>query len=300
MADVSKIFGDMWPIVIVVLIVLACIAVAVLIVVFINANKTIKEANKTVEKLNVMADEVNEQITPVLKKVDPLLEQANLTVETVNLELLRLDGILEDVQNVTGVAGKTANTIDSVTAAPVKAVTGAAERVRNFFGDAHKRKQTKSLVYPAGTSIASDKASSSSSASESSDVSGSQGSKHAVTDKADSAKSAADEASSSSATSSVKSDLDQAATLEELAAMLKAQEAANAGNSGAEELANKSGVRQNETSEGDHYVAKHQKQSTFDNAAQDEDGASAELRAAEIVKKLAEQSKGAQSKISAE
>ena len=295
MVEISKLFGNMWPIVIVVLIILACIAVAVLIAVLVNANKTIKEANKTVEKLNVMADEVNEQITPALKKVDPLIEQANLTVETVNLELLRLDGILEDVQNVTGIAGKAANTVDSVTSAPVKAVAGAAERVRNIFGDSRKKKQTKKLVYPAGTSLVNEAAlenefntgaNNAGASAESAKAATSTGASstgaantaeaNAAAQKTAAKASSADSASAtnvSANTADINSDVDQAATLEELAAMLRAQE-----NAAAEQ----------EAQQGKHYVGKHQKTQGASDAVQGNSTTNVDLQAEEIIQKLSE------------
>ncbi len=64
-------------------------------------------------------------------------------LDTVNLEMLRVDAILEDVEQITDVAGKAATTVDAVTSAPAEAVTSIVDRIRGSLGSkrADKAKQ---------------------------------------------------------------------------------------------------------------------------------------------------------------
>lgn len=139
------------PVGILVIIVLAIIALITLIVVLARAAGAVKSVNAMVESANKDLDQVMTDLSPALKKVDPLVERVELTVDTVNLELLRVDGILEDVENVTGVAGNAAKTVDSITQAPTEAVVSLFERIKGFFGDSGEHAK-KRFVYPVGAS----------------------------------------------------------------------------------------------------------------------------------------------------
>lgn len=134
-----------WPFAAAVLVVLGAIALVVLIVILIRAAKTMDHVSK-------LAEQAEEELTPTLKRIDPLVDRAELTVDTINLELLRVDSILEDVEQVTDVAGKTADTVNAVTAAPTEAVVSLVDRVRGALGSKRKNKaKAERFVYPIGS-----------------------------------------------------------------------------------------------------------------------------------------------------
>lgn len=65
-----------------------------------------------------------------IEKADPLVERATLTLDAMNLEMMRVDGILEDVSKVTDTASDAAAAINTVANAPMKAVTGIVDALR--------------------------------------------------------------------------------------------------------------------------------------------------------------------------
>ncbi|MCQ2752199.1 MAG: DUF948 domain-containing protein [Coriobacteriales bacterium] len=113
------------PYLVIALIAIAIIAVIVLIVVLVKVKSTVNHVNK-------MLDSAEKEVIPALKKVDPIMDKASLTVDTVNLELLRVDGILENVSNVSDVAGNAANAVNAISKIPTDFVTRAANKVRGF------------------------------------------------------------------------------------------------------------------------------------------------------------------------
>ena len=132
-----------WPIVSSILILLVFVALVILIVVLVRLAKTMKNIDK-------VAETAATELPPVVKKVDSMLDRAELTVDTVNLELLRVDAILEDVETVTGIAGKTADAVNTVTSAPTEIVTSLVERIQGFIGSFRKGSDSaiSRLVYP--------------------------------------------------------------------------------------------------------------------------------------------------------
>ena len=131
-----------WPFAAAVLVILG-IAILVLIIVL------LMRANTTMKSVQNMVEEADKQITPTLAKVDPMVEKAGLSVDALNLELLRVDGILEDVEQITSVAGKAATSVDTVTSAPANALTSVIERLRGS-ASSKRKDQIKQgrVVYP--------------------------------------------------------------------------------------------------------------------------------------------------------
>lgn len=135
---------QLWPLGATILVILGAAVLVALIVVLVRAAKTMKN-------VNVITQEAEEKVTPALKRVDPLVDRVELTVDTLNLELLRVDGILEDVESVTDVAGKTADTVSTITTAPSDAVASVVDRVRGALTSRRKTKEKESrFVYPIG------------------------------------------------------------------------------------------------------------------------------------------------------
>lgn len=95
---------------------------------------TMRKVRATVADLEPTLANVDSMVTelqPTLKKVDPLMDRVTLTVDSVNLELMRVDGILENVTNITGGVSKTVDAVDSVTSAPLDIVTNMTKKVRS-------------------------------------------------------------------------------------------------------------------------------------------------------------------------
>ena len=133
-----------WPYAAAVLVILAAVALIALIVVLVRAAKSMKHINE-------ITSVANDEVVPALKRVDPIVDRVELTVDTLNLELLRVDSILEDVEQVTDVAGRTADTVNAITSAPTNAVASLAEKIRGKLGS-HRRAKAKEsrVVYPLG------------------------------------------------------------------------------------------------------------------------------------------------------
>lgn len=78
-------------------------------------------------------DKMVAELKPSIGKVDPLMDRVTLTVDSVNLELMRVDGILEDVSKISGSVSKTVDAVDTVTSAPLDIVTNVTKKVRSKF-----------------------------------------------------------------------------------------------------------------------------------------------------------------------
>lgn len=140
----SDFLAAAWPYAAAVLVVLG-IAVLVFLVIILY------RASKAMESVQNIAQTAEKEVTPALAKVNPIVDKAELMVDTVNLEMLRVDAILEDVEQVTDVAGKAATTVDTITSAPADAVTSIVDRVRGTLGSKrNNKKKQERLVYPIG------------------------------------------------------------------------------------------------------------------------------------------------------
>lgn len=133
-----------WPFAAAVLVILGIVALVFLIIILYRTSVTMKSVQ------NIAAD-AEKEVAPALTKVNPMVDKAELMLDTVNLEMLRVDAILEDVEQITDVAGKAATTVDAVTSAPADAVTSIVDRIRGSIGSKRSNKvKQERLVYPIG------------------------------------------------------------------------------------------------------------------------------------------------------
>ena len=133
-----------WPFAAAVLVILGIVALVFLIIILYRASVTMKSVQ------NIAAD-AEKEVAPALTKVNPMVDKAELMLDTVNLEMLRVDAILEDVEQITDVASKAATTVDAVTSAPADAVTSIVDRIRGSIGSKRSNKvKQERLVYPIG------------------------------------------------------------------------------------------------------------------------------------------------------
>lgn len=84
----------------------------------------ITEFVKTARSMRSLSDNLDEKLVP-------LLEKADVTVDAANAELLRVDGIVTRVEEVTERVNATSRTVQEVANAPVEIVTEFADRVRH-------------------------------------------------------------------------------------------------------------------------------------------------------------------------
>lgn len=120
-------------------IILTCVYIVVglaLIWFVVELALTMRKVRGTVQDLEPTLDNVEKMVTdlqPTITKVDPLMDRVTLTVDSVNLELMRVDGILENITNITGGVSKTVDAVDSVTSAPLDIVSNMTKKVRSKF-----------------------------------------------------------------------------------------------------------------------------------------------------------------------
>ncbi len=62
----------------------------------------VEDTNANVAPLMGRVNDMVADAAPAAKRIDPMLERVNLTVDAANLELMRVDGILENVDAITG------------------------------------------------------------------------------------------------------------------------------------------------------------------------------------------------------
>lgn len=99
-----------------------------------------RSTRKTVDALEaeirpVISDvkEMTASLKPAVDKVDPLVERVSLAVDAANLEIMRLDGILENVDSLTGSASNAASAVETVANTPMRLVSSAADKLRGAF-----------------------------------------------------------------------------------------------------------------------------------------------------------------------
>lgn len=95
----------------------------------------------TIRRTRSMVDDVQKQIEPTLDNVQqltedakPLVERVSLTVDAANLEIMRVDEILQDVNQITGTVTRAVDTVDNVANAPMDLVNSLTRKVRNKLG----------------------------------------------------------------------------------------------------------------------------------------------------------------------
>lgn len=123
-------FETLIPVGIVLVCLAGVIALIALAYLFVVLSKTIKEA---MFKVNPLLDNAQDLITdakPLVKKADPMMDRITLTIDAANLEIMRVDQILEDVNTVTGNVAKASNSVDSITSAPLDAISNLTKKIR--------------------------------------------------------------------------------------------------------------------------------------------------------------------------
>lgn len=101
-----------------------------------QAEPTLATAQRIAVELEPVVQSVQrmaESLEPAVERVDPLVERVSLTVDAANLEIMRIDGILEDVSEIAGSASSAVSAVEAVTSAPLATVNAMSDRVRGAF-----------------------------------------------------------------------------------------------------------------------------------------------------------------------
>ena len=93
------------------------------------------ESVKTARSVRRLSDDLDVRLVP-------LLDKADVTIDALNAELLRIDGIVSRVEEITDRVESTSRTVQGVAAAPGEIVTDIADRVRR----AWKRRQSENAA----------------------------------------------------------------------------------------------------------------------------------------------------------
>lgn len=88
-------------------------------------NDTIGEVRPAIAKLDGAIDELQ----PAVKQIEPILEKASTTVDLINVDLVRVEGILSDVNTVTGTAPGVTDAVSGAVEHAASGVAGVAAKV---------------------------------------------------------------------------------------------------------------------------------------------------------------------------
>lgn len=108
-------------------------ALVELIIFLRSTRKTVSDLEGEIRPVISDVKEMTESLKPAIDKMDPLAERVSLAVDAANLEIMRLDGILENVDSLTGSASNAANAVEAVANTPLKLVNSAADKLRGAF-----------------------------------------------------------------------------------------------------------------------------------------------------------------------
>ena len=128
--QINDILNIALPIVLIVVGIALVVFIIELIKIVKVARVTLTDTKTHLDPMMANFEEMTESIKPAVAKVDPLVDRVQLLVDAVNLEMMRVDEILEDVSQISDSASSAAGAVDSITNAPLKAVTNVTSRVR--------------------------------------------------------------------------------------------------------------------------------------------------------------------------
>lgn len=67
------------------------------------------------------------------EKLPPLIDKASATLDEVNIEMVRVDGLVTQLEEVSDRVTSTTRVASEIVGAPAAAVAGLGDRVRRFF-----------------------------------------------------------------------------------------------------------------------------------------------------------------------
>lgn len=115
-----------------------------------STRKTVATLEEEVRPVISDVKAMTESLKPAVDKMDPLAERVSLAVDAANLEIMRLDGILENVDAMTSAASSAVSAVDTVANTPLRIVNSATEKLREAFGSKKASDASVSLGEAAG------------------------------------------------------------------------------------------------------------------------------------------------------
>jgi len=95
------------------------------------------ETVKTLRSVREVSDELAERLPGLMEKTDVLIDAANA-------ELLRVDAIIDDLEDISSKVGHTVTVVQGAVKAPADAVNIAGERIRAAW---RKARRTRAAVH---------------------------------------------------------------------------------------------------------------------------------------------------------
>jgi hypothetical protein len=86
---------------------------------------------------------MREFIDDTSSRLNPLIEKADVTVDAVNAELLRVDGIVTTMEEVSDAVGETTRTVQFVTNAPREVANAMGPRLRAAWRAARESRKSR-------------------------------------------------------------------------------------------------------------------------------------------------------------
>ena len=105
------------------------VALAYLIRTLKTVRSTIIDTKKQLDPTLQNMAELTSNAKPLVTKSEPILDRAALSLDALNLEVMRLDGILENVADMTTTAQHAVSALDALANAPQRAVKHVTKKV---------------------------------------------------------------------------------------------------------------------------------------------------------------------------
>jgi uncharacterized protein YoxC len=101
-------------------------ALVAALVVSVVAVYALIESVRTMRSMQEFIDETNDRL-------QPLMEKADVSLDAINAELLRVDGIVTTLEEVSDKVGETTRTVHAVANAPKEVANAMGPRLRSAF-----------------------------------------------------------------------------------------------------------------------------------------------------------------------
>ena len=106
---------------------------------------TLRKSRKKIDEVHAQLtptieniEQITAKIQPAIDKVDPLIERVSLSVDAANLELMRVDQIMENVNDITENAARATNSVGNSVNAPADLLNRASNKIVGLFGGGKK------------------------------------------------------------------------------------------------------------------------------------------------------------------
>ena len=95
------------------------------------------ETTKSMRSVKQLADDLDERLVPMLEKAD-------VTLDAVNAELLRIDGIVSTIEDVSDTVGTASHVVQGAVNAPAGLIATTAAQIRGMWRSSRQRSSNPS------------------------------------------------------------------------------------------------------------------------------------------------------------